>query len=1558
VFKLLGRRFLIIGVFLLSLGLCIFPSGDTAAEEPVQGGKTLEKWRQQLKAVDPSLRWQAAEALGQLGQRHPRLVVRALSQAAGDEDLDVRLQAVTALAILGQYAEPAVPALGTALQDKDSDLRRQSALALAGVGPAAEETVAILGSTLHDPNANVRLAALGALQAIGPDAARATNDLLASLKDKVPSVRRASASALTAIIPQADPQRIAAAVPALAAALQDLDPEVSRRTAVALGAIGPQAEPATAALGETARTVQSLARHDAALALGRIGGKAVAELTRNLEHDNAAVRASAAVGLQLLSYRARPAFGALCKTLADRDSVVRVQSRTALRTIDPDPKDILPILKQSLADNDDVPGRSWAVVWLGEIATSIDRPRTKEAVALLSVALADGEAAIRRQAALALGNVGAEAGSALKGLRDRIGDADAGVRLQAAIALGKIDPQAAREAIPILLESLPASGRGSRGDRGGDPFNRDVAIALAAIGAVEPLVEALEKSNDEGTRAGVIFALVRMGAQAKGAFKYLQGALQNRDAGVRQRSADAMHAILPDPKEAVPILVESLRHEDDYIRRWAAAFLAELGARAEGAEIGAALEPLNNALKHEAASDVRTHLIRAVGEILSHLKAMPNPPLDQDLISALIARLADVHGEVRHEATMSLGKIGAAWKGQGPIREAIPPLLEALSRGRPFQADAASALAQIGQLPPLIEALKSAKSERVRAGAAHAIQLIGPEAVAYVPALIVAIKDEAPHVRHEAILALGAIGRPASAAVPALIGALDDVDYVVPPGAAMALGQFGPEAESAAPALCKALASPAADLRTQAQFALVAIGPASVPALRETLKSKNPSVLVLAVQAIVRIGPKARSAIPELLLAYGHVDPNVKHMAAEAVAGFGPRTPDAIPALTLAVGSLDIRVATAAVTGLQELKAGTPAVVSALVAKLENRNAYAGAIDLQKLIVRTLGKLGPIARSSVPVLIETLDVPALLEDASLALRTILVPSARGAALVKALKDQDELDDRQIALVLGSADVEAVPALIELLGHKRVRVRAAAALSLGRLGFKARDSQPSLIKALEDGNRQVRLNAIDALTQQATGPNEAGKAHKPVFAGLEDTLVHWDEITRFEAALRMAQVAVKEPLPKAAIPKTQLPARVLMEWLKKEANPARQQILIDALNGLASIGADLHLPEEMKAEDSLARERIAIALGTITSAQDNEAAVASLIQALGDRHIALRRQAVQSLGRLAQPDAIDLKPALLKATAALESAVRERDRAVRLSAAIALWRITRKSDKALPVLLEELELIAFDDGETIEKLRGGKLPIPALVELVSMAEQDEPTRKALMAAFKHKDERVRAGVTVVVGSFKKPDANVFAQPLAEALADRDFTSRLQAAAALRWLELNERQQEEVIPRLERLMDDRFGGVRLQALITLGVLGPRSDKVELDRLQEALKDRDASIRVRTIEALGRFGPRAAKAVLDLQRALKDQDTIVRRSAAASLGRIGAASLPALKAALDDKDFDVRKHAALALGDMGIAATDALPALRKTLDDKDEEVATAAAEAVKKLETGKSR
>lgn len=1525
----------------LLIAFCFVATRFSDAAEPVHGGKTLSQWKELLKSQDPSLRWQASEAFGRMGRSNPRLVVEALVRAAGDKDLDVRLQAVVELTALKHFAEPAVPALGAALQDNDSDLRRQAAVALASIGPWAEESTPLLGQALRDPNANVRLAAVAALQAIGPDASRNLDDLLGCLKDKVPSVRRSTASALAVIATQTDPERTDRAVLALAAALQDSDADVRVRAAIALGAIGPRAEGATAFLGEASRVPQDPASREAALALGRIGGKGTAQLARNLVHADVEVRTHALLGLQLLQSKARPVLAALIKALKDSDPNVRQHVMTALRSCDPEPQDIFPVLKSAVAGQADEVGRLWAVVWIGEIAVGVDQGLAQEAVGVLTLALADGDAPVRAQAAQSLGQVGPSARSAVKNLRELVNDADANVRLQVAFALGSIDPTAAREAIPVLIKALT-----QRRSRGGPAFSPEVATALAALGTVEPLIEALEKSTDEGTTAGIINALVRMGPRAKGAFKYLQGALQSRDAGVRQRSADAIQAILPDPQEAVPVLVASLQHEDDYIRRWSGAFLAELGARAPGPDVSRALEPLSSSLQKETAADVRIHFIRALAEISAHQREAPQTPLDQQMIRTLIPRLTDVNPNVRREATAALGKIGAAWKGRGPIREAMPALIESLGTDRPFHAESANALGQIGYLPPLLEALQSSKSERIRAGAARAVTVIGPGAVAQLPALQAALRDPDPHVRHEVVLAIGSIGRPAAAAVPDLIRALDDPDYVVPPGAAIALGQLGPEAEDAALALSKALKSSASELRSQAQAALVAIGPRAVPALRAALQSPDPTVRMLAAQSVQRIGMKASPAIPELLQAYESPDYNVKYAVAEALTVLQAQSPAAIPALAQAIAHPDVNVATSATRLLQLLKADTPIVVTALAARLEQpHKGNPRLIELQQRLLQALGELGPAARSATPVLLVALDDAALVNDASRALRAILGHQVPDAELAKLLREQT-LDERLIALVLGSAGADAVPALSEMLSHKRARVRTAAAYSLERLGPKGRASAAELGKALADPHRQVRLNSIHALSQQALGSDD--KQLPPgILDAVTTALNHWDEVTRVEAAIAVAHLALRQP--SAVVMKTNAPATVLVEALKLEANPARQAELIAALNDLAQVPAELPLLRALGDEDVQARERVLVAIGSIRASARAETTVASLEKSLRDRHTNLRKQAAIALSRLAQAEWPDLKPALRAKGDILEQALQDRDRTVRVSAAIALWRVTNQPQKSLPILLDELVTQSYQDGELIEQIRAGKVAPEALLVLAGMAQQSGAAREALVAEFKSSELNRRIGAAVVVGIMHEAPADVFALPLAALLEDRNQQVRLQATAALRWLKLGPAQQEPVLRRLYPLLADRDDHIRRQSLTTFSALGPGLETVKLDGVLESLKDRDSSIRLRAVETLGRLGEKSVKAISDLRFALRDQDPAVRRAAAASLGQVGADSVAALKPCLTDKDYEVRKNVASALGQIGPAASGALSELRAATADQDEEVSAAAKAAV---------
>jgi HEAT repeat protein len=87
-------------------------------------------------------------------------------------------------------------------------------------------------------------------------------------------------------------------------------------------------------------------------------------------------------------------------------------------------------------------------------------------------------------------------------------------------------------------------------------------------------------------------------------------------------------------------------------------------------------------------------------------------------------------------------------------------------------------------------------------------------------ALIAALADSDPRVRHLAAQAVGAIGADASSAVPALVALLASTDEGSRNCACIGLAGIGPSAREALPALRKALTDPSADVRRFAQRAI------------------------------------------------------------------------------------------------------------------------------------------------------------------------------------------------------------------------------------------------------------------------------------------------------------------------------------------------------------------------------------------------------------------------------------------------------------------------------------------------------------------------------------------------------------------------------------------------------------------------------------------------------------------------------------------------------------------------------------------------------------------
>jgi len=243
---------------------------------------------------------------------------------------------------------------------------------------------------------------------------------------------------------------------------------------------------------------------------------------------------------------------------------------------------------------------------------------------------------------------------------------------------------------------------------------------------------------------------------------------KDRDPEYRKKAIDALTAIGTEDKRVLPVLIKALK--DRYISNEAAHALGNIGKDAVPA-----LLPL---LKGKD-----TELRKWAAVSLSDIG-----PDAKETIPALIECLQDEDQSLAGWAASALGRMAPESKA------AIPALIKLLdkdnlgstrSRGVSTTIDA---LTRFGQqaVPALTEALKD-PSERIRAGAAGCLALIGKPAKGAIPALVLALRDEHPLVRENAGLGLIAIE---DDAVPALVEAMKDKDPEIRAAAAMMLGQM------------------------------------------------------------------------------------------------------------------------------------------------------------------------------------------------------------------------------------------------------------------------------------------------------------------------------------------------------------------------------------------------------------------------------------------------------------------------------------------------------------------------------------------------------------------------------------------------------------------------------------------------------------------------------------------------------------------------------------------------------------------------------------------------
>ncbi|KAB0239985.1 TIR domain-containing protein [Microcystis aeruginosa EAWAG127a] len=279
-----------------------------------KSNEVVNELNQALEDSDWFVRWNAAEALGNIGSE---TAIPGLLKALKDSDWSVRSSAALALGNIG--SETAIPGLLKALEDSDRFVRGKAAEALGKI--SSETAIPGLLKALEHSDVYVRWKAAEALGKIGSETA--IPGLLKALEDSNKDVRMYAAEALGKISSET-------AIPGLLKALEDSDRFVRSNAAEALGKIG--SETAIPGLLKALKDSDEDVRMYAAFALGEIGSEtAIPVLLKALEHSDVYVRWKAAEALGKIG--SETAIPGLLKALKDSNKYVRSQAAEALGNI-------------------------------------------------------------------------------------------------------------------------------------------------------------------------------------------------------------------------------------------------------------------------------------------------------------------------------------------------------------------------------------------------------------------------------------------------------------------------------------------------------------------------------------------------------------------------------------------------------------------------------------------------------------------------------------------------------------------------------------------------------------------------------------------------------------------------------------------------------------------------------------------------------------------------------------------------------------------------------------------------------------------------------------------------------------------------------------------------------------------------------------------------------------------------------------------------------------------------------------------------------------------------
>jgi HEAT repeat protein len=674
--------------------------------------------------------------------------------------------------------------------------------------------------------------------------------------------------------------------------------------------------------------------------------------------------------------------------------------------------------------------------------------------------------------------------------------------------------------------------------------------------------------------------------------------------------------------------------------------------------------------------------------------------------------------------------------GERPVEELVEQLQ---SSDRQERRDAAWELAELGDaataaIPALTKALHDDDTQ-VCAESTRALAGMGPAAEQAIDDLLQRMDTDDDQRRYRSAHALGRIG---VAALPKLRQRLHSDQTRVRRGAVQAIGWIGPRAADVVPELIVLLDDADEEVRRLSRDSLGRIGESATAALSESLDSDQARVQEGAAQALAMIGPPARLATEKLVLwADAAKDTRARGAIISALGRIHPEGDDgAIVSLLKAIGDGSEDVHGAAVASLLRLHPDVQESVAPALSELLSDDA-----ELARRIALVLGGFGPHAKSAVPDMLQYLTrfpeaksmaraigrtgEPALdptlavLRAGKLTSQQVTeiidgMPAQVKSQLADALADENPLVREIAVLTIGKLvplPGNAVRALTNGLADPQAEVRAAAALSLHRIGRKAKSALPTLKEHLEqDESALVRRAAALAFGDLEETPNR-------VIEALDSRLSDPDVSVRLATLLVLSNVDALPESMHASI------GILLREDDDPEVRGAATRAIVRIKEKRRETAAWVIAALDDK--EQLVRE---LALKSIAElGSDAKAAVAVISKQLSDEAPKVRVAAIESLSHLG----VEAEPALEVITGLASDATED----VRVAVVKCLRKITRDKDRVLPVLIQALEDqewgVRRQAAEELGNMEEDAAPaVPALLRMLRKDDESDVARSAL------------------------------------------------------------------------------------------------------------------------------------------------------------------------------------------------------------------------------------